>query len=280
MKKKVLIILIIIIVNTFLVGFINTHYQFNNDAAPLSTSKADYTYEETWAIVEAEKDKFNYNNFDSFMASRGGYANYLRSLGGVFSKYIDRPSDFKVSTIAEYQEVALYTWGLMSIWGFDYSNGVNAIHHYWCGGKNGPFYPSFSTSRGIGWPDSSGIDGICSGKKYGKEHMTTCCNVGIEAFLRTAGLWNDSMEKVHITPQKSELRIGDYISFGRHVVIVGEINTAENTITLYDAGSRFTNSGNFRYVNAINDGTRTFKTGYSIYGSNWHVFRRIPSLRN
>ena len=247
MVKKIGIILIIMILTIPLVGYVKYNYEFDETLEPVS-SEASYTYEDTWPIVEDHYNDFNYDTFDSFMASKDtspgsgdGFYNYVRSLGGVFAKYVDKVGqpDFKVTSIGEYQEVALYTWGLMAIWGFDYSNGVHATHWYWCNGKNGPFYPTFSRSRDIGWPGANGtINSVCSGEKWGKERMTTCCNVAIEAFMKTAGLYDD-WEPVNLNLSVKDLRIGDYIRFRTHVVIVGEINPAENTITLYDGGSRF-----------------------------------------
>lgn len=248
MTKKIISIIIIICIALVLVAFNMNHYEFNEDAQAI-LSTASYTYEDTWAIVEAHYNDFDHDNFNSFMAARDttpgsgdGYYNYVRSLGGVFTKYVDRINQpfFKVTTIAEYQEVALYTWGLMAIWGFDYSNGTKpgSKHCYWCNGKNGPFYPTFDKSRGIGTPENGNINTICSGQQHGIEKMTTCCNYAIETFIKTAGLYDD-WESVHINASIKDLRVGDGITLPHHFMIVGEINPAENTVTFYDGGSRF-----------------------------------------
>ena len=80
---------------------------------------------QTETIVEQHMNDFNYDTFDSFMAARGGVGNYIRSLGGVFTKWYGRTAN--VQTAGEFQEIAEYVMGLYTLWGPDYKGG-SGIH--------------------------------------------------------------------------------------------------------------------------------------------------------
>ena len=104
---------------------------------------------------------------DNPPGSGNGFENYVRSLGGVFTKYVDKigKPNFKVTTTGEFQEVALYTWGLMSIWGFNYDAG--SAHFWWCDGENYPFYPDKESQIKSKLPEPKyNINELCSGRKY------------------------------------------------------------------------------------------------------------------
>ena len=86
---------------------------------------------QTEKIVEAHLDDFDYETFDSFMESKGGAENYVRSLGGVFEKWCGVQGN--VQTAEEFQEVAEYVLGVMAIWGPDYhgGSGDHKLHGSW-----------------------------------------------------------------------------------------------------------------------------------------------------
>lgn len=204
----------------------------------------------TQKIIDAHKNDFDCTNFKKVIKSKGGYTAYIKSLGGVFAKYAESTS--KVTTVAEFQEVAEYVFGLMAIWGFDYNNNQKYVR--WGGGS--PYY----TGDRKGKCNKAKIDDMCSGVK----DCTTNCNYGADAFLYKCGLeggkkqfnscanWKSQINtyKGKIIRNKKDLKPGDIVHFFRnkctgtnpnkwsgwgHVAIVGEVT--DNNIVMYDAGS-------------------------------------------
>ena len=103
---------------------------------------------ETERIVEQHSNDFTYNTYADYVKKVGGFKAYVRSLGGIFKKWIDFSG--KVTTIDEFAEVMNYVWGLYRIWGTDYSNGCEYDYedNRWkakCG-NGGAFYPSKNPS--------------------------------------------------------------------------------------------------------------------------------------
>ena len=209
---------------------------------------------ETKAIIETHKNDFNNRNYKQKLKEFGGYKKYIRSLGGVFKKYAN--GNAHVTTIEQFQEVAEYVWGLMSIYGFDYNNGIS--YYRWGGGN--PFYINGSKGK----CNSGRIDMLCKEKD-----KTTCCNFGINSFLYKAGLLPKGKIKSCLTyvktgginiKHKKDLQVGDIIHFftyqidknnpatwrgWHHVVIVGQIT--DDDIIVYDAGSKFIKSGKYKH---------------------------------
>lgn len=204
----------------------------------------------TQAIIDAHKADFNCNTYDKFIKSKGGYAAYVKSLGGVFAKYVGKTPH--VTTVQEFQEVAEYVFGLMAIWGFDYNNNQKYVR--WGGGS--PFY----TSDKKGKCNKGKIDDMCKGTK----DRTTNCNYGADALFYKCGLeggkgqfnscanWKTQIKtyKGKIIRKKVDLKPGDIVHFFRnkctgtnpdkwngwgHVAVVGKVT--EKKIYLYDAGS-------------------------------------------
>ena len=74
-----------------------------------------FTQSNTNAIVNAHRYDFNYANFASYIKKAGGYAAYVRSLGGVFTKWSGRNitlvPDYQAKTIREFQEACDYVFG-------------------------------------------------------------------------------------------------------------------------------------------------------------------------
>ncbi len=240
----------------------------------ISTDFSPYTN----AIVNAHKYDFNVNNFDKVMASYGGYKKYIKSLGGVFTKYADFKG--KVKSIKELQEVAEYVWGIMTIWGFDYANYDAGHYGKWRsndGVGGDAFYPSGSDHRLPENQPNYGIDKVAAGNGHG---MTVHCGLGVDWLFRKAGLANDSspaaydLEKLHsksikIITDAKDLQPGDIIQYFTgsinrngspsswwnhgyfHVNIVMEKDTKKGTITEYDSGHYFTDRGRHKYVRSI-----------------------------
>jgi len=97
----------------------------------------------------------------------------------------------------------------MSIYGFDYNNGIS---YYRWGGDN-PFYINGSKGK----CNSGRIDKLCKEKD-----KTTCCNFGINSFLYKAGLLPKGKIKSCLTyvktggitiKHKKDLQVGDIIHF-------------------------------------------------------------------
>ena len=199
----------------------------------------------TKKIVDAHKADFDCTDYASRMKEYGGYEAYLKKLGGVFGKWAGKTGSVK--TVMEFREFAEYTWGLMSIFGFDYNNGK--IYRRWAGGK--PFYTGSHKGRS-NW---GRIDDLCGKSSKAK---TTNCNYGQDSFLYKAGLFgkdgqptNSCGFRSHIKSRKfnffhdlKDLQVGDLVNFfsepatgddcnkwktWHHVAIVGEITLERGT---------------------------------------------------
>ena len=239
---------------------------------------------ETFGIVEQHLYDFNYKDFSSKMASYGGFENYCRSqLGGIFSVWTGVDNVGDVQTEEELQEISEYVWGLMVIYGFDYSNGDPGHYGTWRhADKLSPddgFYQDTNTNK-TSLPDRN-IDKICNGSQ-GLDHMVVNCNWGIDYVMYKAGIFSttdpnkptsscDPEDLVgnygaEIISNKEDLKVGDIIECYYnpvtdysnpaswkslewfHVCMVGEVDELEDTITIYDAGHYFTESGNYKHV--------------------------------
>lgn len=212
---------------------------------------------ETERIINAHKADFNSSNCTSKLKSYGGYSAYLNRLGGVFKKWNGKNANVK--TAAQFQEIAQYVFGLMAIYGFNYNNGNFTVR--WGGGS--PFYSSANDGR-CNWGE---IDDLCSNSNKAK---TTNCNFGMDSLYYKAGIMPDRIKlsdmykaqarKYKVIRNKADLHIGDLVHmFGHritsdnpdtwydwhHVCCVGE--KRGNTVIMYDSGSRFISSGDFKH---------------------------------
>ena len=237
----------------------------------------DYFSPTTAAIINEHRYDFDMSNFDEVMEAHGGYEGYLRSLGGVFAKYAGGQAH--VETVEEFQEVAEYVWGIMTLWGFDYSS----YRHYekWqCEAYigDGSFYPvGYELGVGNENQPSNNIDEIASGGGVG---MVTNCNCGVEWLLQKAGLtpmgsqitydFNYLISAGKMITDASELQPGDIIQYFNgpidkngnpdnwwntyfHVNIVGDRNDETGVLTEYDSGGYFIQSGKWTYKRSIGD---------------------------
>lgn len=247
---------------------------------------------ETQSIINAHAKDFDYNTVNEFLKKKGGYKAYVRSLGGVFTKWID--FEGKITTAEELSEVGDYVWGLYDIWGVDYSNGCSytfSENRYKAkDGCVGAFYPSenpsvrfdmnyaaFSFKNG---DDLPGVDEMLSNSKY---YAVTNCGQGVVQTLKKAGLipksFPDPAEypryyKEHgygykVIRKASDLQIGDVLYFFNKEIdrnindlpnwMSGGFHTAivgERTnshIYLYDSGHAYTYYGEFRNRRKIGD---------------------------
>ena len=254
-----------------------------------STAKVTSKFSaETQKIVEAHINDFNYSDFSLKMEAYGGYEKYLAQLGGVFAKYAGDSRKFNVKTAGDLQACAEYVFGLMTIYGFDYCNGTASKYKKWRANDGitaDAFYPKGVTNGNKKrLPSPRRIDPICAGKTSGGPNMTTNCNYSVDYLFYKAGLFGgsgqptnscsySSMVSKHgakIISNPKDLQVGDIIECFRtkitnykspgswknwyHVCVVGEVNKSAGTITLYQTGSYFTNSGNYKQTIKISNG--------------------------
>lgn len=244
---------------------------------------------ETQSIINAHKNDFNCTNYNEKIKGYGGYSSYLNSLGGVFKKYNNKTPH--VRTESEFQEVAEYVFGLMTIYGFDYNNGKKYVR--WAGGA--PFYTGTNQGK-CNW---GRIDDLCKTKD-----KTTNCNYAMDSLFYKAGLMGGSGQiqhsssfKGHVNTYKrkpirnaKELKVGDLIHFFSskvtsddpntwsgwgHVCCVGEIENGK--IITYDGGSRLMRSGSYKCTFAVDSNNKPTGT-YAGY-SGW-VGIRVEELSN
>ena len=231
-----------------------------------TTTRYGFT-EGTEAIVEAHMNDFDYHSFDSFMSSHGGAANYVRSLGGVFEKYCGVPT--QVQSAGQFQEVAEYVMGLMTIWGPDYHGGGGDHKFNGNHGKGDQYGRFYSGSKIHHWKFGFDIEKVYF---HDKEHIMTDCGCGCSYIMYKAGLLKEKQyagqdeksEARHridvsrggaIITRKEDLQVGDIVQMSKtkhesgwkHVCVIGEIYP-DGTIITYDTGNRYVNSGNYKKV--------------------------------
>jgi len=254
----------------------------NAEGTKVNSSKNAFS-SNTQQIINEHMFDFNVDNYDKVIQSFGGYENYLKSLGGVFTKYAG-VENAHVTTKQQFKEVGEYVWGIMTMYGFEYRNYKvcnNCEADKWRsdeGGTNDAFYPG---TRGCCLnenPTKITIDDVASKRKG--NGMTTNCTLGVEWILRKSGLmkvsdpyaWNEYMSKGQVITDASKLQPGDIMFYWNtdkninsirswsndtwwsgmfHINIVGERNDSNGTITYYDSGHYYTQGGNYKYVRNI-----------------------------
>ena len=252
---------------------------------------------QTADIIEAHMNDFNYNNFRSVINSYGGFENYVRNLGGIFSKYYG--SNVSGLTCAsQLQEVSEYVFGFMYMYGFDYYNGSKYCK--WGGSCGNPatkysdaFYPSGMQHTSEGLSDKNHFDKIVSGAD--EINMTTNCNWTVDMVYYKAGLFGGKGQpgssasfkslgkNYQVIPNMSSLQVGDIVHFFRkpvdrsnpdtwgewfHVAYVGEVDHVKGEITFYDGGSFMTNNRNYKWKAKIDDSESS-----KLHGSSWSAVR-------
>ncbi len=280
-------------INVVKIDLVNSELDFHESTVDINkkNTTASFSNETTKIINEHNKD-FNVNNFHEKMEEYGGYEKYLKSLGGVFGKWVDKTPN--ATTATEFQEIAEYVLGLMVLYGMDYCNNNPSSYTKWMandGVTDDAFYPR-GTDNGnkyLATYDENDIDKICSGSltiASAKEgmNMVVDCATGIDRILNKAGIKRagDCYQVVKliengakIVTKTSDLQVGDLIevylnrisnksksgftdsTFGWsgwiHVMIVGDIDKEAGKITFYETGHDFTNTGNCKVVKNISD---------------------------
>lgn len=246
---------------------------------------------DTKSIIKAHCNDFNVDNFTSKLNACGGYKSYVKSLGGVFSKYADFTG--KVTKASELTEVGQYVCGLLSIWGVDYATGISGggQGNWWKNDKpaseaTDAFYPRSQDTGGKKNYLHEKIDDVLSDTANYKIGMVVDCETGVDMIRFKAGIYSgkesyDFRGMVQaggkIITKMKDLQVGDIVqyytgctfpdkspskivsTFGyighkndnggkgwMHVNIIGEVDLKNNTITTYDTGHAFTNSGEYK----------------------------------
>ena len=204
---------------------------------------------ETIHIIERHLDDFNVHNFHSVINNYGGFENYVDSLGGIYSKYYGKQQH--VSTAYQFQLVAEYVFGFMTMYGFDYYSGwpddrkyckwggncvqMDRIKAYWNDPEEGEI-PSTSASDAY-YPGnmlyiSPSVRGLSDRKHFDNMiktgvNLTTNCNWSVDMVFYKAGLFGtgkgqalDSnpshMLKVKgskVIYKSGDLKVGDVLAF-------------------------------------------------------------------
>ena len=255
---------------------------------PNNTVKSSFDAE-TMSIIEQHLNDFNYYSFNSSTAG-----DYIRSLGGIFSKYYGR--DVQVTTAGELQEVAEYVFGLMYLYGFDYYNGRGSNGHYCKWGGSCLYYEKEGTSAGSGTSDAfypgtfrydgnglsspkSDFDKLITGANG--VNMTTNCNWTVDMVYYKAGLFGSNGQpggsasfksmgrNYEVVSDINDLQVGDIVHFFHssvdrknpeswsdwyHVAFIGEVDKKKGTVTGYDGGSYYQQGRNYKWVAEIKSG--------------------------
>lgn len=240
---------------------------------------------ETKNIINDHRMDFNVNNYDTKIKKYGGYTKYVKSLGGVFAKYASKKK-IKVKTAADFQEAAEYVWGLMTIWGGDYSGGSFYAwrnNKPWKNGKSDRFRIGWSAYLGQWGSRWSSID-----KRLKDKSVSFVCSTMMGTFIASTSLPNDDFENYGLHSSSSEslykkyggkitradrLKVGDVIFFsqGAHVAIVGEVY--KDYVIIYDGGSRFPRNDNYKYkLKRVKSQSGSVK-GTTYSGNQWLAFR-------
>ena len=263
-----------------------------------------FTQSNTNAIVNAHRYDFNYANFASYIKKAGGYAAYVRSLGGVFTKWSGRNitlvPDYQAKTIREFQEACDYVFGLMTLYGFNYNKGKPGSSKNWGYGADDAFYPKTADYDKLGLlvyenSHKTTIDLICAGTTKGG--MTTNCGWSVTYCLRKAGLIPADAENVEVEfygnasyhkyyrnrggqiltmKDTSGLKVGDVLGFFgsgsgftyKHCAVCVAVDKSKGTYTLYDGGSA-------RFIKTRGNNIQGKLGDSPLYGSytSWKVLR-------
>lgn len=265
-------------------------------------------------IIKNHCFDFNVNNFPAKLKEYGGYKAYVKSLGGVFTKYADYTG--KITKASELTEIGQYVCGLLSIYGVDYATGSSGggQGNWWkndlpASQAKDAFYPRESDHGGKKNYLHEKADDVLSDTTNYKTCMVVDCETGVDMIRFKAGIYSgkesyDFRGMVQaggkIITKMKDLQVGDIVQYytgcyfpdkspskiistfgyighkndnnGKgwfHVNIVGEVDVKNNTLTTYDTGHAFTNSGEYK-ITVSRDASCPYK-----WASDWVAVRPI-----
>lgn len=158
--------------------------------------------DETQKIVEEHCCDFDASNFEEYMEECGGYDEYLKSLGGIFAEYAGDDVKIPVETAGDFKIASEYVYGIIAIWGFDYSNGRAGHYGRWMSGDgvsegNVPenaFYPKNSSipyrTGKYGTPQRIDVKASQDPEKVKNPGVNTCCNFTVDMLINKFDLPN------------------------------------------------------------------------------------------
>ena len=219
---------------------------------------------ETRKIVNKHNKDFYYYNYKSKIKSYGGYTNYVKNLGGIFT-ILGKEDKIKIKTAADFQAAFEYVWGLFTIWGPDYGGGgvSNHTHLNWggnwggTGGTDDGFYVGQPNRISYLKYDRSPINDMLRRS----DDVRTGCNISISTFIGSTtltergGIANshgqlNSKSKVGKIYYVDELEVGDVLggtndyNIFTHTFIVGEVY--KDYVVAYEGGGRFITTRKFK----------------------------------
>lgn len=227
---------------------------------------------------------FTWSNESTVINSKGGYTNYIKSLGGIYTMYAGNDKKINIKSACDWQVAAEYTFGLFTLWGTDYDNGD--YYGLWGQDTNDQ-----SDAFWQGWP-GRGHAGSGYGSRSIDENLTdseqkrrrTNCNYAADALIKKTTLQHylsddrDGGQKIYRTDQ---LQVGDLLQFFHgcsesgwgHVAVVGEVY--RDYIVTYDGGRRFIHSKQYKYKIKRGGASEMISNGspYDNYDC-WYAVRR------
>lgn len=219
-------------------------------------------------IIQDHCKDFNVSNYKTKVPNLKGY---LTDLGGIFEQGLPL-IEKKCTTLSGFRLMIQFTFGVLNIFGPDYSNGDNekTSHYYrWgCGSGSKAAADAFRTS-GRGKCKGGTLFGILD-----PTIVTTNCNSGIDTLLRNLGWYKTSCTNIKTwaktygktVAKKKDLKRGDIVHFFSksldrskpdtwkgwvHVAMVYEVK--DGKVWLIDFGSRYIKSKNPLHYMPVND---------------------------
>ncbi len=200
---------------------------------------------QTEEIINKHNKDFNVSNYSTRMNVLGGFDKYVKSLGGVFTKWHGVTTIPK--TVTEFRERVEYITGLYAIWGADYNNG--SVYYRWGQGSGSKATSDAFRTSGKGKCASGDIKKILNTPTI----VTVNCNYGVDTLCKALGknIWSCDYDIVvknggkWIT-KKADLKPGDMVHFWRgtmtkknwkHIAIVVEVK--DGKVWMADFGNRF-----------------------------------------
>ena len=250
---------------------------------------------DTIHIVERHMTDLNYYNFYSVINNYGGFENYAKSLGGVFKKYYGKQP--KVTTAYEFQQVAEYVFGFMTMYGFDYSSQKkyckwggkcmfytdlenarrnNTLDQFvYPTGTSDAFYPGQFRYEHKGTASPRHFDNAISGKNG--LNMTTNCNNSTDMVFYKAGIFGQGRtpitsstqyrrmyesDQCKIIKDLHDVKVGDIVEFFHSKADPDNINTWRDWYHVAFVGE----------VNPVKETFTVYETGSGFTGSRRHTF--------
>jgi hypothetical protein len=227
---------------------------------------------ETQLIVN--KKSVTAKTYSTKIKAAGSFEKYIKSLGGVFTKYYGKSVTAK--TDVQFKEISEYVFGLMSIFRFCYWNGSS--WWYWLNSASKSFYTNKITNKGC---REGTIAQLCSGS--GERLRITNCNYGLDTLLKALGWYkHNCIDKAwlkesgaHKVTSKAKFQKGDIVHFYKastgkwhHVTMVYAIEG--NKIWCLDFGSRFIRSGQPLHYMTVSGSTAGGEYGTDKWQC-WHI---------